>query len=54
MVNYFEQALKCGCFEDAEIFANHLDSQQIWSQLGMSCLRVMNFDLGKYKILKTH
>ncbi|VDP37007.1 unnamed protein product [Schistosoma curassoni] len=45
MVTYFEQALKCGCFEDAEIFANHLDSQQIWSQLGMSCLRVMNFDL---------
>ncbi|CAH8568313.1 unnamed protein product [Schistosoma haematobium] len=45
MVTYFEQALKCGCSEVAEIFANHLDSQQIWSQLGMSCLRVMNFDL---------
>ncbi|CAH8497761.1 unnamed protein product [Schistosoma turkestanicum] len=42
---YFEQALKAGCYEDAEIFANHLDSQQIWNQLGMSCLRVMKFDL---------
>ncbi|CAH8554914.1 unnamed protein product [Schistosoma margrebowiei] len=45
MVTYFEQALKSGCFEDAEIFANHLDSQQIWRRLGMSCLRAMNFDL---------
>ncbi|VDQ05366.1 unnamed protein product [Trichobilharzia regenti] len=45
MLTYFEQALKAGCFEDAEIFAKQLDSHHIWNLLGMSCLRVMKFDM---------
>ncbi|TNN10005.1 WD repeat-containing protein [Schistosoma japonicum] len=45
MVTYFEQALKAGCFEDAELFARQLNSHQLWSQLGMSCLRKMKFDI---------
>ncbi|KAH8876686.1 WD repeat-containing protein 19 [Schistosoma japonicum] len=43
MVTYFEQALKAGCFEDAELFARQLNSHQIWSQLGMSCLPIRCF-----------
>ncbi|CAH8523624.1 unnamed protein product [Heterobilharzia americana] len=45
IVTYFEQAVKAGCFEDAEIFVEQLDSHHLWSQLGMSCLRVMKFDM---------
>ncbi|KAG5445532.1 WD repeat-containing protein 19, variant 2 [Clonorchis sinensis] len=41
----FEQALRVGCFEDACIFADRLDNQRTWNQLGMACLRVMHFDL---------
>ncbi|KER26661.1 hypothetical protein T265_13963, partial [Opisthorchis viverrini] len=41
----FEQALRVGCFEDACIFADRLDNQRTWNQLGMACLRVMHFNL---------
>ncbi|CAL8084188.1 unnamed protein product [Calicophoron daubneyi] len=43
--NYFDQAMRAGCFEDAWVFADQLDNQRLWNQLGMACLRVLQFDI---------
>ncbi|KAA0198003.1 hypothetical protein FBUS_08310, partial [Fasciolopsis buskii] len=43
--SHFDQAMRAGCFEDAWVFANRLENQRLWSQLGMACLRVMQFDI---------
>ncbi|THD21180.1 hypothetical protein D915_008124 [Fasciola hepatica] len=42
---HFDQAMRAGCFEDAWVFADRLENQRLWSQLGMASLRVMQFDI---------
>ncbi|CAH8629301.1 unnamed protein product [Dicrocoelium dendriticum] len=44
--NYFDQAMRAGCFSDASVFAEKLNNPRLWNQLGMACLRVMQFDTG--------
>ncbi|KAA3676291.1 WD repeat-containing protein 19 [Paragonimus westermani] len=42
---YFDQAMRAGCFDDAWVFAERMDSERHWNQLGHTCLRVMQFEL---------
>ncbi|KAF5397165.1 hypothetical protein PHET_09384, partial [Paragonimus heterotremus] len=51
---YFDQAMRAGCFDDAWVFAERMDSERHWNQLGHACLRVMQFELAIRAFRKSH
>ncbi|KAF6777046.1 Wd repeat-containing protein 19 [Paragonimus kellicotti] len=46
--------MRAGCFDDAWVFAERMDSVRHWNQLGHACLRVMQFELAIRAFRKSH